>query len=72
MPYSQMGDLRVVLVISRMHPEFLDFDIDAIEKNNNNAAESIAAVDVATAATVKLNDGLNNFHPMPKYDLWKQ
>ena len=71
MPYSQMGDLRVVLVISCMHPEYLDFDIDAIEKNNNNAAASIDAVDAATAATAKLNDGLNNFQPMPKYDQWK-
>ena len=71
MPYSQMGDLRVVLVISCMHPEYLDFDIDAIEKNNNNAAASIDAVDVATAATSQLNDGLDIFQLMPKYDQWK-
>ena len=66
-----MGDLRVVLVISYMHPESLDFDIDAIAKNNNNAADSIAAVDAATAATAQLNDVLDNFQPMPKYDQWK-
>ena len=66
-----MGDLRVVLVISYMHPESLDFDIDAIAKNNNNAAASIDAVDAATAATAKLNYELNNFQPMPKYDQWK-
>ena len=61
-----MGNLRVILIISRMHPKSLDFDIDAITKNNNNTADSINAVDTATAATAKLNDGLDNFQLMPK------
>ena len=55
--YSQMNDLRVCIIISRAHPEFLDFDIDAT--NNNNAGELIDSVGVVTATTAKLNDGLD-------------
>ena len=48
------------------HPETLDFDIDDMTENNNNVAGSIDAVDVATAATAKLNSGLDSFQLVPK------
>ena len=61
-PYSQLNDIRICVIIARQHPETLDMTIT----KNEDEVPKIAAVEEAKAAAAKQSDGLDNFQLVPK------
>jgi hypothetical protein len=61
-PYAQMNDVRVCVLIARQHPETLDM----LPKKKEDQVPKIAAVKEAKAAAAKQSDGLDDFQLVPK------
>jgi hypothetical protein len=66
LPYSQMNDVRVCVLVSREHPESLDFDINQVLKVAD--VEAPGAVIESKAGKTSLNDNLYHLMLNPKDD----
>lgn len=62
-PYSQMNDIRVCVIIGRDHPETLEMELT---NNNTSKNDTNDEVEAARAATAKQSDGLDAFQLIPK------
>jgi len=62
-PYSQMNDIRVCVIIGRDHPETLEMELTNNDTSKNDTNDEVEA---ARAATAKQSDGLDAFQLIPK------
>ena len=62
MPYSQLSDLRICVVVARQHPETLDMTLT----KTDTPGQDVKTVQDARAAAAKQSDGLDIFQLHPK------